>query len=737
MASLFGELKRRNVFKVGAAYLVLGWVVVQVTDTVAPAMGLPDFTLKLVIWLGAIGFPFALLFAWAFELTPEGVKRTKDVQAEESITRHTGHKLNYVIIGLMAAAIGALLLDRIVQSNRSEIQATAEPAPAAAAPAAQTPTAEAQSPLDSIAVLPFVNMSEDKENEHFGDGLSEELLNLLAKVDGLRVAARTSTFYFKDKDATIADVATALDVDTVLEGSVRRSGDTIRVVAQLIDASDSTHLWSEKYDRPLTDIFKVQDDIANQIVAALMPHLDADATPVVASGAADISPEQFERFMLARHEYWESTEDSVTRARDEFLALTKSAPGYAPAWAWLARSWLTLETLTEGRVAASIAEPAADRAIRTALELDPDEPMAHVARGWLAIYREHDAMALESFDRAVQIDPMQVDALMGRQRALVGLGRPEEAIATLERARSIDPLHPMVLWNLAHLRNLQGERVEAFEALDRLYAVSPNIASYMESHLYWDSQEEGRGIYVSEIKHAEGVYSDDDLAWLYQMINLHDEALILRTDRAHLSLAVMGKREAALEAMNGLLEETDDLQRRAAIQWETYLALGEFERARDILWERWLNKDKAEAGSDLGYRERFAVAAVLLKTGETDKAAEVAAFVAETLGDTSPLHNGIYLRTRGYIALLNGDPDAAAGFFDEFAERGDTGDWSYGKPVRLYWLMESDPRFAPILERIEANRDRQIAELERLRASGMSAAQVRDEYLASVTTELR
>ncbi|MGD2032770.1 MAG: adenylyl cyclase, partial [Gammaproteobacteria bacterium] len=424
MASLFAELRRRNVFKVGAAYLVLGWVVVQVTDTVAPAMGLPDFTLKLVIWLGVIGFPFALLFAWAFELTPEGVRRTKDVQAGESITRQTGHKLNYLIIGLMAAAIVALLLDRALQPDGvPEPGASEQPvAEARTSPADPSPDKSPVGTLDSIAVLPFVNMSEDKENEHFGDGLSEELLNLLAKVDGLRVAARTSTFYFKDKDATIADVAAALDVDTVLEGSVRRSGDTIRVVAQLIDASDSTHLWSEKYDRPLTDIFKVQDDIANQIVAALRPHLGADVTPVIASGTADISPEQFERFMLARHEYWESTEDSVTEARDEFLALTKSAPGYAPAWAWLARSWLALESLTDGRVPASIAEPAADRAISTALELDPEEPMAHVAKGWLEIYREHNSMALKSFDRAVQIDPMQVDALMGRQRALIGLG---------------------------------------------------------------------------------------------------------------------------------------------------------------------------------------------------------------------------------------------------------------------------------------------------------------------------
>jgi TolB-like protein/tetratricopeptide (TPR) repeat protein len=658
------------------------------------------------------------------------------VQPDESITRQTGHKLNYLIIGLMAAAIGALLLDRIVQGDRDEARSAAEAGPEAAEPAGQTTTATEDAPPDSIAVLPFVNMSEDKENEHFGDGLSEELLNLLAKVDGLRVAARTSTFYFKDKDATIADVATALDVDTVLEGSVRRSGDTIRVVAQLIDASDSTHLWSEKYDRPLTDIFKVQDDIANQIVAALMPHLGADATPVVASGTGDISPEQFERFMLARHEYWESTEDSVTQARDEFLALTKSAPGYAPAWAWLARSWLTLESLTEGRVPASIAEPAADRAISTALELDPEEPMAHVSKGWLEIYREHEAMALESFDRAVQIDPMQVDALMGRQRALIGLGRPDEAIATLERARSIDPLHPMVLWNLAHLRNLQGERVEAFEALDRLYAVSPNIAAYLESHLYFDNEESGRGLYVAELKLRQGLHSEDDLAWLYQHMNMHGEALIQKTDRAYLSLAVQGKREAALQAMNVLLEETEDRERRASIQWETYIALEDFERARDILWERWQNKDSAEAGADLGWLERYAVGAILIKTGETDKAAEVGAFVAESASGLSPLHHGSYLRDRGYIALLNGDHDAAVKSFDQFAERGYTGSWIFGQPVRLYWLMESDPRFAPILARIAVNKDRQIAELERLRASGMTAAQVRDEYLGTLTASV-
>ena len=314
MASFFTELKRRNVFRVGVAYCVLGWLVIQITDTVAPALRLPDWTLTVVTFFGVIGLPFALLFAWAFELTPEGIKRTEDVSPDESVTRDTGRWLTRVTFALMAAVIVILLVDR--QGLFKANEATA-------------PEVAVDEQLDSIAVLPFVNMSSDRENQFFGDGLAEEILNQLAAIDELRVAARTSSFYFRDKDPTIAEVAEALNVDAVLEGAVQRAGNTIRVVAQLIRASDSAHLWSSKYDRPLDDYFEVQDDIANHIMRAMRPHLAVEQTSA-SKHETLISPEVFEQLALAKKQYYDEALDNMPHLRKQFAEVTRAAPDYAP-----------------------------------------------------------------------------------------------------------------------------------------------------------------------------------------------------------------------------------------------------------------------------------------------------------------------------------------------------------------------------------------------------------------------
>ena len=309
--SFFNELKRRNVFKVAIAYVVVVWLVAQVLQLVFQSFGTPDWVMKTVLVLLATGLPFALFFAWAFEMTPEGLKREYEVDRSQSITPQTGRKLNNLIFAVMALALGYFAYDKFVLSE-SRDAALVEAATQVVSEKAVTEATTAESDK-SIAVLPFVNMSDDKNNEYFGDGLAEELLNLLAKVPDLKVAARTSSFHFKGKDPTMAEVAAALQVDTVLEGSVRRSGETIRVVAQLINTADGSHMWSEKYDRPLTDLFAVQDDIAGKIVGALMPHLGGEQAKLASSDTGDISPALFERFMRARHRFYDKTPRSRRR----------------------------------------------------------------------------------------------------------------------------------------------------------------------------------------------------------------------------------------------------------------------------------------------------------------------------------------------------------------------------------------------------------------------------------------
>ena len=269
--SLLAEMKRRNVFRVAVFYAVAAWVLLQVGDLLFGALGVPPWGVRLLLGLLLLGLPMALVFAWIYELTPEGLKREHEVDPSASITHHTANKLNVLIAVLLIAAIGVFIADRFINHRPREQPAAAAAQQGSALPApsaGHTPVAPTDSSAASIAVLPFVNMSDDKANDYFSDGLTEELLNVLANVPGLRVIARTSSFSYKGKEVKIADVARDLNVDHVLEGSVRKSGNRVRITTQLIRSSDSSHLWSETYDRDLNDIFAVQDEISNEVVDA-------------------------------------------------------------------------------------------------------------------------------------------------------------------------------------------------------------------------------------------------------------------------------------------------------------------------------------------------------------------------------------------------------------------------------------------------------------------------------------
>ena len=264
MSSLFTELKRRNVFRVAIAYIAIAWLILQVSDIVFDSFGTPDWVMKTLMFLIAIGFPIAVLFAWAYEMTPEGIKRETDIDRSQSITQQTGQKLNRTIIVVLLFAVGALLVDKFLIEAPAPAETTAD---------------------KSVAVLPFVAMSRGEDDEFFADGLTEEILNSLTRVPELLVTARTSAFHFKGQDIPIPQIADSLGVAHVVEGSVRRSGDRLRVTAQLIRAADGFHLWSENYDRDTEDTFGVQPDIAEEIATALGVYLDeASVSAMTAAG---------------------------------------------------------------------------------------------------------------------------------------------------------------------------------------------------------------------------------------------------------------------------------------------------------------------------------------------------------------------------------------------------------------------------------------------------------------------
>jgi TolB-like protein len=332
--SLFAELKRRNVFRTGVAYLALGWVVTQVTSTVAPLLHLPDWIGSVVVWIGVIGFPFVIMFSWVYELTPEGLKRESEVDRSDSITHVTGRRLDYITIGLLVLAIGFSAFDRFVpRRNASTTSSEASVAAASGRPAATsnapaTTTAAPAASDNSIAVLPFVDMSQAKDQEYFSDGIAEELLNLLAKIPQLHVAARTSSFSFKGKEVPIPEIAKTLLVANVLEGSVRKSGDHLRITAQLVRAADGYHLWSETYDRKLDDIFTIQDEISAKVVEQLKVTL-LGASPK----ARATDPRAYALYLQARELARQQKTEAFTQSDALYQQALVIDPRYAPAWA--------------------------------------------------------------------------------------------------------------------------------------------------------------------------------------------------------------------------------------------------------------------------------------------------------------------------------------------------------------------------------------------------------------------
>ncbi len=318
MMSLFSELKRRNVFRVAIAYVVLGWIVLQVGETLAPALHLPLWVNSLLAFFVILGFPFAIFFAWAFELTPEGLKKEKDVDRSQSITNVTGRKLDFIIIAMLVVALGYFGWQHWM-----------------AEPDGGATSAVIESGKPTIAVMPFVNMSSDPEQEYFSDGLSEELLNLLAQIPELHVTSRSSSFAFKGKEITVPDFARAMNVAHVLEGSVRKSGSTIRITAQLIEAESDGHMWSATWDRTLDDVFQIQDEIAKAVVDLLKIELLGDAPRTQAT-----SGEAYAMYLQARQLIGHRTETSFARAEELLSAALDIDPDYAPVWAGLSQSYL-------------------------------------------------------------------------------------------------------------------------------------------------------------------------------------------------------------------------------------------------------------------------------------------------------------------------------------------------------------------------------------------------------------
>jgi TolB-like protein/Flp pilus assembly protein TadD len=468
MRHLFQELKRRNVLRVAIAYLAVSWLLIQVVETLFPVFGQSDALIRLVVILLAIGFPLVLLFSWLYELTPEGLKLEKDVDRSGSLVHHTGKRLDRAIIAVLTLALGYFAVDKFVlDPARDTVRENA------AAQRARDQALVESYGENSIAVLPFINMSDDAGNEYFSDGISEELLNLLAKIPQLRVISRTSAFSFKGKDIDIRTVAERLNVAHVLEGSVRKAGNQVRITAQLIDARSDTHLWSETYDRNLDDIFAIQDEIANEVVAQLKLTLLESV-----SSTQNSSPEAYALLLQVRHLFRLATPEAWEQSIDLLQEAISIDPTYAEAWSSLADIYINqadtgLRDFDEGY---SLARVAAQKA----LNVDPAHSNAHSSLGWIAESYDGDlAGAARHYQQALTLNPGDPNVLGTAGGLVRNLGRVDEAVALLEAAVALDPVDPTGHANLGHALLYAGQFEPAIISLRTAVLLSP---SYVGAH---------------------------------------------------------------------------------------------------------------------------------------------------------------------------------------------------------------------------------------------------------------
>jgi TolB-like protein len=440
--SLISELKRRNVIRMAGLYLVGAWLLTQVASTVLPAFEVPGWALRALIMVLVIGFVPALIFAWVFELTPEGIRRDAEVRPEDSIAPQTARRMDRTIIVVLICALMYFGVDKFVLAPSREAEMGSEylSGKQADATARHAAPEKYSDPISakSVAVLPFVNMSGDPKNEYFSDGITEEILNALAQVPDLKVAARTSAFAFKGKDPDLRKVGEVLGVATVLEGSVQRAGDAVRITAQLIDTRSGFHLWSEKYDRELTNLFAVEDEISKAIADKLQLQL-ASVRP---NGSGNTGNAQAHELYLRGLTLLAARGTGLRDAVDAFGKAVELDPRYAQAWGALAETEQLLPAYTGGDVEAGMVR--AETAAQRALAIDPDTAPALVAIANVQVYRLEWAQAEQAFRRALLLAPGDAEAVNQYAQFLNTTGQQEPALRQIDRARQLDPLSTII-----------------------------------------------------------------------------------------------------------------------------------------------------------------------------------------------------------------------------------------------------------------------------------------------------
>jgi len=477
--NLFAELKRRNVYKVAVAYIVGGWALSQGIAQVFPVFDVPNWAIRLIVLLIIIGFPVAVVLAWAFELTPEGLKRTEDVDPIAAARAPRKHGWIYVVVIGAATSVALFFLGRYTAGNSASASRT-------------------ELPAKSIAVLPFENLSDDKNTAYFSDGITEEILNALAQIPNLKVAARRSAFQFKGSDLDLRKIGQILGVAHILEGSLQKAGDQVRINVQLVDVKNGLQAWSEKYDRKLDNVFAVEDEIAKAIATKLRVQLTGGAgQPLVVDSTNN--PQAHELYLRGLT-LLAARGPGLREARDSFQKAVDLDAGYAQAWGALAVTELLLPSY--GLDSFEAALPQAELAAQRALSLDRNTASAYVAVGLANTFRCRWPEADQAFRRALVLAPGDAEAVNQYAQFLSTVGQLEPSLREIERAQQLDPLSPII--GVIHAGALAAlRRDDAAEAqIKGVLAAHPEFAAartwaatqYIDRKMYPEAEAELRSL---------------------------------------------------------------------------------------------------------------------------------------------------------------------------------------------------------------------------------------------------
>ena len=685
--------------RVGIFYAVTAWVLLQITDVVTPILALPEWAPKLIFVILAIGFFPALLFAWAFEMTPDGLKREKEVDRTESITQVTGRKLDRIIIGVLAVAVVLLLVDRTMNHVKPAAVADAEP-------------------QRSVAVLPFVNMSSDSEQEYFSDGITEEILNSLASVKELKVAGRTSSFAFKGQNEDLRKIGDTLGVANILEGSVRKANTKVRITAQLIQVEDGFHLWSATYDRELTDVFEIQEEIATEILKQLKATLLDDDIDVLEARRTD--PAVYDLYLLAKQRLYNRTLPTIESAIDLIDRAIAMDPDYAPAYAQRGIATLLLSVSNYGSMPKSDSDRQAKRFIDRALAIDPNLAEAWAALGLYHANRpsEHEK-AIDALTKALDLNPNLIDASNWLYVVLSGTGQAQAALALIEDMTERDPLYRPAFGNGVQYFNNFNQPEKAQALIDRFRAYDPNDPQLLQAdaihHFY---RGDVVGGYAMAHKAIELVPTDNvtRFAWsvaLLQSLQI-DKLSVEGQDGFRVdALDALGHRDQAFE-LAGTLEDSGIIEPMLTLLNRA----GRSREVADYVEERWPTLEAFAIDyphDDFGYSIMLQIALAYSRIGNQEKFAEALGYVEGAIDELEKqgVDNFVFMLENARFQALSGDPDTAAEWLDDAIGRGFKGyPLTIADPILE--PLKDDPRFVEIETRMVAgiNDDRTALGLE-------------------------